>query len=364
MKILVIAGARPNFVKIAPILKCMRQHPDVFEPRFVHTGQHYDARMSQSFLDDLGIGAPDIALGVGSGSHAVQTARLLEAFEQVIIDEHPDRVLAVGDVNSTMACALVCAKLITPIDHVEAGLRSFDRRMPEEINRIVTDALADQLFTHSPEAETYLLREGIAPERIHFVGNVMIDCLIQCKDKIESSSVLDTFGLRPQAYVLLTLHRPSNVDSGESLSTLIDVVVEISRRIRVVFSVHPRTRKMIEQFGLSDRLAETQNVLDIEPQPYFDFVCLERQARFVMTDSGGVQEETTYLGVPCLTMRENTERPVTVLQGTSKLVGTDAGAILQESNRILDGQWHTGSVPAFWDGHAAGRIIDILRRFS
>jgi len=364
MKILVIAGARPNFVKIAPLLKCLRRRPDVFHPRFVHTGQHYDARMSQSFLDDLGIGAPDIALGVGSGSHAGQTARLLEAFERVMQEERPDRVLLVGDVNSTLACVLVCAKLPIPVDHVEAGLRSFDRRMPEEINRIVTDALSDLLFTHSPEAEAHLLREGIAPERIHFTGNVMIDCLVQCREHIDRSSVLERIGVTPAGYVLLTLHRPSNVDAPETLASLIDVVLQIGRRLPVVFSVHPRTVKMIEEFGLAARLSDSENLRNIEPQPYFDFLRLQQQARFVLTDSGGVQEETTYLGVPCLTLRENTERPVTVTQGTNMLVGTDADAILRESNRILDGSWKTGVTPALWDGHAAERIVDILTKYT
>ena len=361
MKLLVVAGARPNFVKIAPILKALWRFPDVFEPRFVHTGQHYDARMSQSFLDDLGIGAPDIALGVGSGSHAVQTARVMEAFEQVVLQERPDRTLVVGDVNSTMACALVCAKLSVPIDHVEAGLRSFDRSMPEEINRIVTDALSTLLFIHSPEGRDHLVREGVAPDRIHFVGNVMIDCLIQCRPLIERSPILETLGLSARDYALLTLHRPANVDSEHRLKALIAAISEIGRRIRIVFSVHPRTEKMIEQFGLLPSLTQIPGILRLDPQPYFDFVRLEQQARFVLTDSGGVQEETTFLGVPCLTLRSNTERPITVSQGTSALVGTDTEAIVNHAGRILNDDWRQGSVPELWDGFASERIVEILK---
>jgi UDP-N-acetylglucosamine 2-epimerase (non-hydrolysing) len=361
MKLLVVAGARPNFVKIAPILKVLRQYPQEMQPRFVHTGQHYDARMSQAFLDDLGIGMPDIALGVGSGSHAVQTARVMEAFEQVVLQEQPDRIMVVGDVNSTMACTLVGAKLNVPVDHVEAGLRSFDRRMPEEINRIVTDALSDHLFIHSPEARDHLLREGVAADRIHFVGNVMIDCLVQCRERIDRSTILRDLGLPSKGYALLTMHRPANVDAAGPLKALIDAVVAIGHRIRVVFSVHPRTQKMIEQYGLSGLLRQTPGLLHIEPQPYFDFIHLQQHARLVLTDSGGVQEETTFLGVPCLTLRENTERPVTVSQGTSRLVGTDGEAIRRETDRILRGAWPAGSVPALWDGHAAERIVAVLR---
>ena len=364
MKILIVAGTRPNFIKIAPILAEIKRYPEVFQPRFVHTGQHYDTRMSQSFLDDLGLGQPDIAMGVGSGSHAVMTARVMEAFERVVLDEQPDMVLVVGDVNSTMACTLVCSKLCIPVTHVEAGLRSFDRRMPEEINRIVTDALADLLFTPSPDAREHLLREGIPDDRIHFVGNVMIDTLIQCRPHIERSPILETLGLKAENYALLTLHRPSNVDTEAPLREIVEALAEIGQRLPIVFSVHPRTKNMIEQFRLSDIIAGIPGLKDIKPQPYFDFLKLQSCARLVLTDSGGVQEETTFLGVPCLTLRENTERPVTVTKGTSTLVGANREAILREADRILEGQCKKGVIPDLWDGHTAERIVDILKTIA
>lgn len=362
MKILVVAGARPNFPKVAPILAELKRYPDVFQPRFVHTGQHYDNRMSQFFLDDLGLGQPDISMGVGSGSHAVQTARVMESFEKVVLDESPDLVIVVGDVNPTMGCTLVCSKLWVPVAHVEAGLRSFDRRMPEEINRVVTDALADLLFTPSPEARDHLLREGVSDERIHFVGNVMIDSLIRCRPHIDRSTVLEELGLTPGNYALLTLHRPANVDTEAPLREIMEALVEIGRRLPIVFSVHPRTRKMIEEFHLTELVTRMPGLKEIEPQPYFDFLKLQSCARLVLTDSGGVQEETTFLGVPCLTLRKNTERPVTLTQGTSKLVGASRDAIIRESALILDGQWKKGAIPEFWDGHTAERIVEILKK--
>jgi UDP-N-acetylglucosamine 2-epimerase (non-hydrolysing) len=362
MKIMVIGGARPNFVKISPILKVLRQQPDHFSPIFVHTGQHYDTRMSQSFLDDLEIGPPDIALAVGSGSHAVQTARIMEAFEPVVVNEKPDVVLVVGDVTSTMACTIVCAKLMIPVVHVEAGIRSFDRSMPEEINRIVTDALADLFLVPVAEARENLIREGIHDEKIHFVGNVMIDTLVQCREHIDNSNIVTDLGLTSQEYTLLTLHRVSNVDDEEALKNIVYALGEIGKHIRIVFSVHPRTQKMLTQFGLLTRVEAIPGLINVEPLPYFDFLKLQRHARFVLTDSGGIQEETTFLGIPCLTLRENTERPITITRGTNKLIGTDSRVILQETKRILDNQWQRGQIPDLWDGHTAERIADILRQ--
>ena len=362
LKIMIVGGTRPNFVKISPILKLLRRHPEHFHPLFVHTGQHYDTRMSQSFLDDLEIGKPDIALGVGSGTQAVQTARIMESFEPVVLKEKPDVVLVVGDVTSTMACTLVCAKLMMPVVHVEAGIRSFDRQMPEEVNRIVTDALADLLLTPVAEARENLIREGIPDERIHFVGNVMIDTLVQCREHINNSAIIDDLGLNPREYALLTLHRPSNVDEEEPLRHIMDALGEIGKSVRIVFSVHPRTQKMLTQFGLSSQVEAIPGLINLEPLPYFDFLQLQRQARFVLTDSGGIQEETTFLDIPCLTLRENTERPITITQGTSKLVGTNTSVILQETKRILDHQWHRGQIPDLWDGHTAERILDVLKK--
>ncbi|MBI4551008.1 MAG: UDP-N-acetylglucosamine 2-epimerase (non-hydrolyzing) [Candidatus Latescibacteria bacterium] len=362
MKLLVVAGARPNFVKVAPILAEFKRDPDRFQPKFVHTGQHYDDRMSKSFLDDLGLGEPDIALGVGSGSHAVQTARVMEGFERVVLDEQPGLVIVVGDVNSTMACTLVCAKLWVPVAHVEAGLRSFDRRMPEEINRIVTDALADLLLTSSPEARDHLRHEGISDEKIHFVGNVMIDSLVRCWPLIEQSPILDDLGLQPHAYTLLTLHRPSNVDTDAPLRDIFRALAVIGHRLPIVFPVHPRTQKMIEQLQLTGALTAIPQLQYVEPLRYFDFIKLESQSRLVLTDSGGVQEETTFLDVPCLTLRENTERPITVTQGTSTLVGSNGDAIIREATRILDGQGKRGTRPEYWDGHTAERIVAVLKR--
>lgn len=362
MKTIIVGGTRPNFVKISPILKEMRRHRDRFQPIFVHTGQHYDTKMSQAFLDDLEIGPPDIYLGVGSGSQAVQTARIMESFEPVVTGEKPDVVLVVGDVTSTMACTLVAAKLMIPVVHVEAGIRSFDRRMPEEINRIVTDSLADLFLTPVAEARDNLLREGIADDKIHFVGNVMIDTLVQCRERIDQSPILTELDLSPSGYALFTLHRASNVDDRDALARIIDGISQIGRSIRIVFSVHPRTRKMLDEFELMPQVESIPDLIDLDPLPYFDFLKLQRHARLVITDSGGIQEETTYMGVPCITVRENTERPITITQGTNKLVGTDTEAIVQETRRILDNQWQEGSIPDLWDGHTAERITDVMSK--
>ncbi len=364
MKILNIAGARPNFMKIAPLMKTMRACSDL-DARLVHTGQHYDASMSTQFFEEFDIPPPDIHLEIGSASHAVQTAKIMIAFEEVLLRERPDVVVVVGDVNSTIGCALPAVKLGIPVAHVEAGLRSFDRSMPEEINRILTDAISDTLFVTEPSGKTNLLNEGVAENRIFFVGNVMIDTLLFHKGKAAQSPILETLDMRPREYALLTLHRPSNVDHRETFSQLLLAIEAIQQRLPVIFPVHPRTRKRLEEFGLLSRLDMLPNVRLVEPLGYFDFLKLTMDARLVLTDSGGIQEETTVLDVPCVTLRDNTERPITVEQGTNELVGIDPARIIETCERILDGQGKTGRIPELWDGKAAERIVTILReRYS
>ncbi|HEC33774.1 MAG TPA: UDP-N-acetylglucosamine 2-epimerase (non-hydrolyzing) [Chloroflexi bacterium] len=360
MQVLNVVGARPNLMKIAPLVEEMRCYPDIRQT-LLHTGQHYDDKMSRVFFDQLGIPRPDVYLGVGSGSHAEQTARVMIAFEKVLLEERPDVVVVVGDVNSTLACAITAAKLWVPVAHVEAGLRSFDRRMPEEINRIVTDALSDFLFTTSRGANENLEREGIAPEKIFFVGNVMIDTLHKHRARAEQLGAPARFGLRPGGYALLTLHRPSNVDVPEVFSGILDALATIQRDLPILFPAHPRTVKRIAEFGFAERLTAVPDLRIVEPLGYLEFLALMMNARLVLTDSGGIQEETTILGIPCLTLRENTERPITITGGTNVLVGTDPARIVAETRRILAGEGKTGCVPELWDGHAAERIVKILR---
>lgn len=359
MKAAVVVGARPNFMKAAPLIREFNARGRV-ETLLVHTGQHYDENMSRVFFEDLGLPEPDIHLGVGSGSHAAQTAKIMTAFEGVVERERPDLVIVVGDVNSTLACSLVAAKLLVPVAHVEAGLRSFDRTMPEETNRMVTDILSRFCFTTSPEAETNLLREGVAADRIFYVGNIMIDSLLFYLEKAESSRVLDDLGLAPGGYVLVTLHRPSNVDDPARLDGIMGALGEIARTAPVVFPVHPRTRRMIE--GSPVGAADRSGMRLVDPLGYLDFVKAERHARIVITDSGGIQEETTVLGIPCLTVRENTERPITIELGTNVLVGVDPARIRDEAFRILGGAVRPHRVPPLWDGRTAGRIAEILER--
>jgi UDP-N-acetylglucosamine 2-epimerase (non-hydrolysing) len=361
VKILHIVGARPNFMKIAPIMEEMARYPGQFEQVLAHTGQHYDDEMSQVFFDDLGIPRPDVYLGIGSDSHAGQTARVMLAFEPVLLEQRPDLVLVVGDVNSTLACALVATKLHVPVAHVEAGLRSFDRTMPEEINRMLTDQIADLLFTTERDAAENLLREGVAEEKIHFVGNVMIDTLLRHKKRALALNVLEKYGLKPQSFALLTLHRPSNVDVPEVLSGILDALAEIQCRLPILFPAHPRTVRRIWEFGFEGRLAAMPALWVMKPLGYLEFLNLMTSARLVLTDSGGIQEETTILGVPCLTLRENSERPVTVTQGTNTVVGCDPRRIVAETVAILDGRSKTGQVPELWDGRAAERIVSVLR---
>jgi UDP-N-acetylglucosamine 2-epimerase (non-hydrolysing) len=378
MKILSVVGARPNFVKIAPILRALaaaKVSDGHVESVLVHTEQHYDDNMSAAFFADLAIGRPNYTLGVGSGTHAVQTAEIMRRFEPVVIEERPDVVLVVGDVNSTVACALTAAKLGVRVAHVEAGLRSFDRSMPEEINRIATDALSEFLFTTEEAANENLQREGHPAEQIFFVGNVMIDSLLACRRLAERSPILERLGLTPDRYgsdyALVTMHRPSNVDAPDTLGALLAAFADLAWEIPVVFPVHPRTRKRIEEFGLTHYVhpmlqAGSPTVICpgrislLDPIGYVDFLRLMSGARVVLTDSGGMQEETTCLGVPCLTLRENTERPVTVTTGTSTLVGSDPVRILAGARGALGNGKRPTTLPPLWDGRAADRIVRIL----
>jgi UDP-N-acetylglucosamine 2-epimerase (non-hydrolysing) len=351
MHILHVVGARPNFMKMAPVYHAAARRG--IAQTIVHTGQHYDLNMSQVFFQELDLPHPDINLGVGSGSHAVQTATVMLRLEPVIMEQRPHWVLVYGDVNSTLAAAVVCAKLLQPVAHVEAGLRAFDRTMPEEVNRLLTDQVADYLFIHSQEARLNLEREGIPSERIHFVGNTMIDTLVNHLPHIQPYRVA---GLTGQ-YVLVTLHRPSNVDNAATLAAIIGALEEITKWVDVVFPVHPRTRSQMIAMGYQ---ASNSKLHLIEPVGYWEFLALQRDARAVVTDSGGVQEETTYLGVPCLTLRANTERPVTVSVGSNKLIGTDCTRLVAEVAAILDGNAKRGVIPPLWDGRASERIVDVL----
>jgi UDP-N-acetylglucosamine 2-epimerase (non-hydrolysing) len=350
MKVLHLVGARPNFMKVAPVLTALGCRPGI-EQVLVHTGQHYDPAMSDVFFDQLGIKAPDVNLAVGAGTQTKQTAEIMARLEPVVMENRPQSVLVYGDVNSTVAAALVCAKLNVKIGHVEAGLRSFDRTMPEEINRVVTDQLADLLFTPSEDADLNLHREGIPSERIHRVGNVMIDSLVRL---LPLAAQKNRNGF-PKDYALVTLHRPSNVDDSDALKGLLTSLTEVNENLAVVFPAHPRTRQRIAEFRLN-----TKQLRLLDPLPYLEFLNLQRLANVVITDSGGIQEETTYLGIPCLTLRENTERPVTVSLGTNILVGRDKKKLRDELAAILSGQAKRGTIPPLWDGKAGERIADAL----
>lgn len=358
-----IVGARPNFMKMAPILRAFESHDA--ETVLIHTGQHYDKNLSDVFFEELGIKKPDVSLGVGSGSHGQQTAKLLTSLEETFVsaadDGAPfDRVVVVGDVNSTMAATLAATKLHIPVAHVEAGLRSFDRRMPEEINRIVTDSLSDLLLVSEPTGLKNLKAEGQPDENIKLVGNVMIDTLLRQVEVAKQRTLLNDLDLPSGSYCVVTLHRPSNVDTAESLSALINVLVEISGRLPIVFPVHPRTKARLDEFGLADRLNAAEGVRVLEPLGYNDFLCLTSQAKVIVTDSGGLQEESTALVIPCLTMRENTERPITLTEGTSTLCGSDADLLHSHLEAVLDGTYKDGQCPELWDGKAAERIAEQL----
>jgi UDP-N-acetylglucosamine 2-epimerase (non-hydrolysing) len=361
MRIINIVGARPNLVKISPLLREMHKHPEI-EPILVHTGQHYDEKLSDVFFRQMGIPKPDINLEVGSGSHAWQTAEILKRIETVLLERKPDLLLVVGDVNSTIAASLAAAKIGIKVAHVEAGLRSFDRAMPEEINRILTDALANYLFVTEEDAVENLMREGRPREAIHFVGNVMIDALRHFLPIARQSSILEELNLRngasPVPFAVLTLHRPSNVDSAPTLSKLLAAVEQIADELPIIFPVHPRTHERLKEI----RRQEHPQLRFIPPAGYLDFLCLLSHARMVLTDSGGIQEETTALGVPCLTLRENTERPITVTRGTNQIVAQDPQRILAAARDILAGKVPSGRTPDLWDGLASQRIVQILLR--
>ncbi len=371
-KILLIAGARPNFMKIAPLMRELRRHPDRFDAVLVHTGQHYDFSMSEVFFKNLNIPKPGIYLNVGSGSHAVQTARVMETFEKVALKEKPGLVIVVGDVNSTMACSITAAKLKIKVAHVEAGLRSFDRTMPEEINRIVTDSLSDLLFVTEDSGLKNLKKEGVPFKKIHFVGNIMIDTLLTNMPRIDKSGILKKLNstrataggpfLTPGQYCVLTLHRPANVDTPAALSKIFDIIRDVSRTTPIIYPVHPRTLGMLKRHGFYKDFNGLNNLLMIEPVGYIDFIHLVKNARFVLTDSGGIQEETTVLNIPCITMRENTERPVTIKEGTNYLAGLDKQKILKIVSAIRAGKAKQGRRPKYWDGKTAERIVTILEK--
>jgi UDP-N-acetylglucosamine 2-epimerase (non-hydrolysing) len=354
-----IAAARPNFMKIAPLYHALAA-TDWCDPQIVHTGQHYDANMSDAFFQDLGLPEAAFNLGVGSGSHAEQTGGVMIAYEKVCMENRPDWIVVVGDVNSTAACAMVGTKLWIPVVHLEAGLRSGDRSMPEEINRLVTDAIADVLWTPSADANENLSREGVSKEKIELIGNIMIDSFELLRGKIEKSNSRQKLGLIGKDYAALTLHRPSNVDNPETLLSIVNVLQKIAADIHIVFAAHPRTIKNLKEFELFDRLSGATGIELLEPLPYIDFMNIVIGSALVITDSGGLQEETTYLGIPCLTMRENTERPITVSQGTNKLVGTSE--LLPCVQQILAGDWPQGSPPPLWDGNTAQRAVKSLEK--
>jgi UDP-N-acetylglucosamine 2-epimerase (non-hydrolysing) len=368
-KIVSVVGARPNFMKVAPVLLEMTRKPDRFESVLVHTGQHYDESMSAVFFRDLGIGDPEHNLSVGSGSHAAQTAEIMKRFEAVCLAEKPDLVLVAGDVNSTLACSVTAAKLLIPVGHIESGLRSCDRTMPEEINRIVTDSVSDLLFTTESSGNCNLRREGVPESKIHFVGNTMIDSLVRCSRELEAGSGPRLAALKQNSYYLATIHRPSNVDEPDQLGKVLDILEAASESAPVLFVTHPRTRERLQRANRGDRFLDIEGIVPelrngrvylLPPLSYLDFLDTMSRTRAVLTDSGGIQEETTYLGIPCLTLRENTERPVTVEVGSNEVVGLDQARILRLLQIILKGNWKKPAVPPLWDGKAATRIVDVL----
>jgi UDP-N-acetylglucosamine 2-epimerase (non-hydrolysing) len=360
-KIVLVAGARPNFMKIAPLMKEMRKRQGI-HTYLVHTGQHYDEKMSKYFFEDLGMPEPDINLGVGSGLHGEQTAKIMVGFEKVVLSEAPELVIVVGDVNSTLACALVASKLNIKVAHVEAGLRSYDRGMPEEMNRVLTDQISDYLFTTSRQAAKNLVKEGVPGKRIFFVGNVMIDSLLQLRRRAEKSAILKRLNLDSDRYAVLTLHRPSNVDIKEVFDGILAALEEIQKKIKIVFPIHPRSKKMIKELGWEGRVNGLKNLVLSEPMSYLDFLKLVSNSKFVMTDSGGIQSETMVLQIPCLTLRENTEWSITVKEGTNIVVGCKREEIIKEALSIINGRKVRGRIPELWDGLAAQRIVRILMK--
>ncbi|MCB0749357.1 MAG: UDP-N-acetylglucosamine 2-epimerase (non-hydrolyzing) [Ignavibacteriae bacterium] len=359
-KIISVVGARPNFMKIAPLHRAFKKYSDSIQHLICHTGQHYDEKMSKVFFEDLELPKPDFYLGVGSGSHAEQTAAVMVKFEKILLEEKPDMILVVGDVNSTIACSLTASKLHIKIVHVEAGLRSGDRQMPEEINRVLTDSISDMLFVTEKSGLENLKREGISDGKVFFTGNVMIDSLAYFKPKVVNSTILNDFELTPQKYVLVTLHRPSNVDSKDQLIKLINVLNSIAEKRKVLFPIHPRTMKNLTDFGLMEKI--NKNLILTEPIGYLDFLALTSNAELIVTDSGGIQEESTYLGVQCITLRTSTERPITVEVGTNQLLGTDLEKAQKVALEVLNGKLKLGGIPELWDGKAAERIAEIISK--
>jgi UDP-N-acetylglucosamine 2-epimerase (non-hydrolysing) len=375
-KIILVAGARPNFMKIAPVLRAMEKFTSELQPIIVHTGQHYDSKMSETFFKSLGIKNPEYNLEVGSGSHAVQTAAIMVKFEEVCLSEKPDMVVVVGDVNSTIAAGLVAKKLTITLIHIEAGLRSRDLSMPEEINRMATDSITDIFFTTEKEGTRNLLAEGHAPKKVHFVGHVMIDNLLYQLRQLSTADlnplVKDIKNRIKGKYFCMTLHRPSNVDNKETLRRLLDAVGVFAKDVPIIFPCHPRTRKNIQTFGLDSYFTGidtsqkqlTTGIFITEPLDYNDFLYLWKDSALILTDSGGLQEETTALNIPCLTLRENTERPITVEVGSNVLAGTDADKIITWGTKVLKGEWKPCAIPDLWDGKASERIVEVLRRYN
>jgi len=357
-KIISVVGARPNFMKVAPLHRAFQKYTDRINHLICHTGQHYDEKMSKVFFDDLELPHPNFYLGVGSGSHAEQTAKVMIEFEKILLEEKPDLIIVVGDVNSTIACSLTAAKLYIKIAHVEAGLRSFDRYMPEEINRVLTDTISDLLFVTEKSGLDNLKHEGVESQKIFFTGNVMIDSLAHYLDKAKDSKIIDELGLTRNNYVLVTLHRPSNVDTKENLQALIRLLNKIADLRKLVFPIHPRTKSNMTKFGLIETLSK--NVILTEPIGYIDFLSLTSNAELIVTDSGGIQEESTFLGIQCITVRDNTERPITVDVGTNQLIGTNLIDVESAAFQVLNGNKKAGRIPELWDGKAAERICDII----
>ena len=357
-KVISVVGARPNFIKIAPIHKSFQKYKSEINHLICHTGQHFDEKMSTVFFDELQMPKPDFYLGISGGSHAVQTANIMIEFEKILLNEKPDLIIVPGDVNSTIAASLVAAKLHIPVAHVESGLRSFDRKMPEEVNRVITDEISDYLFVTEKSGLTNLKNEGVDENKVFFTGNVMIDSLVNFMPNIDKSDILEKLSIKSGNYVLATFHRPSNVDNEYNLTQLIDAINSISKQRKVIFPIHPRTQNNLKQFGLSDKL--NKNVIKLDPVGYIDFLSLTKNAELVITDSGGIQEETTFLGIQCITVRDNTERPITSEIGTNHMIGTDFNEVIIATKSIIAGNYKAGVIPDLWDGKASERIVEII----